>query len=329
MSYISIWRTTVAPGDVTYIWARNGRLADERSNLNAYTLDDSIPLKPFLWGDSFSSDDLRYSTGLTIPPDAPLGTYHLHLHGNDTGVAITVAARPPEKPSAIVTPTGGPDSANIQSALDAGKSVTLSPGVFLIDRGIRIPDGAAVRGSHRDATILKRLPDPGAYQNSLFTSKAGAFTLSDFTVEGALAPGAIVYHGDEYPHPNVVVQRLRLLEAASMMMEAPGAFVQDIEFKRSGGWVGRDHQLWKDISWEGRCLFAHECMAVGDQFALINGSWHDTSRGMVLRHGPTNSFFSRLVFDGIQYSNNGDEVILVEDVRGGTQELHIFLCAGA
>jgi hypothetical protein len=50
--------------------------------------------------------------------------------------------------------------------------------------------------------------------------------------------------------------------------------------------------------------------------AIINASWRDTSRGMVLRQGPQDSYFSRLVFDGIEYSNNGDEVILVEDLGG-------------
>jgi hypothetical protein len=82
--------------------------------------------------------------------------------------------------------------------------------------------------------------------------------------------------------------------------------------------------MWKDISFEGYCDLGNECIAHGDQLAMINASWHNTGRGIILRKGPTNSYFSRLVFDGIQYANNGDEVILVEDPTPGLQNCMFF-----
>jgi hypothetical protein len=57
---------------------------------------------------------------------------------------------------------------------------------------------------------------------------------------------------------------------------------------------------------------------------MINARWRNTGRGTILRKGPTNSFFSRLVFEGIQYGTNGDEVIGVEDSSPGLQNT-IFL----
>ncbi|MGD0767517.1 MAG: hypothetical protein ABSB42_04755 [Tepidisphaeraceae bacterium] len=321
MDHISIWRTTVLPGDPTYIWSRSGHLpnggdAGFPARSRPYTLDDSILLKPFTWSDTGSSIDAGYATGLSVPADAPPGTYRLHVSGLDTGMAITVASPRPPRPVVTVDPTGNVDSANIQAALSAGKDVKLSPGVFTIDSAITIPEGAAVRGAHRDVTILKRVPKDSDYGWRVFTSTGGQVSFSDFTLEGAFAPGAILLHNNLAENRGIVVQRLRLLQAQLLQLTSTEVFVEDVEFKRSGGIIGGDHHLWKDISFEGRCRFNHECLAVGDQFAIINASWRDTARGMVLRQGPQNAFFSRLVFEGIQYSNNGDEVILSEDIGG-------------
>jgi hypothetical protein len=317
MDRISIWRATVLPGDPTYIWSRGGHLptggeAGFSARNNPYTLDDSIPLKPFSWSDTGCPADPEHATGLRVPADSPPGIYRLHIAGLDSGVAITVASPRPPRPVVTVDPTGNVDSANVQAALSAGNDVKLSPGVFTIDSTITIPAGAAVRGAHRDVTILKRAPKESDYGYRVFTSTGGHVSLSDFTLDGAFAPSAILLHNNLAENPGIVIQRLRLFRASLLQLTATEVFVEDVEFKRSGGFIGGDHHLWKDISFEGRCAFTNECVAGGDQFAMINASWRDTARGIVLRNGPQNAFLSRLVFDGIQYSNNGDEVILVE-----------------
>ncbi|HEY1921402.1 MAG TPA: hypothetical protein VGG44_01445 [Tepidisphaeraceae bacterium] len=328
MNFLNIWRTTVSPGDVTYIWSRQGHLPAGVNGSalggKAFTLDDSIPLKQFSWGDSFIWRDSYFATGLTVPAEAEPGTYHLHIQGQDTSIAITVRARPASMPIVEVPPSGKVDSANIQAALNAGKSVRLSAGVYTIDRTITVPGGASVRGSHRDATILIRTPSGKDYKDTLFTSTGDDISFSDFTADGMFAPGAVLFHN--YPGSNrrAVFQRLRLRTMTTMMWTGPESLVQDIELKYCGGFVGGDHSLWKDISFEGYCDGGNECIAYGDQFAMINASWRDTGRGIILRRGPTNSFFSRLVFDGIQYANNGDEVILVEDASPGLQGCIFF-----
>ncbi len=269
-----------------------------------------------------------------MPAGAEPGTYHLHIKGQDTGIAITVRQAPVPKPLVVVPPSGKVDSANIQGVLDAGKSVRLAAGVYTIDRTITVPAGAAVRGAHRDATILLRTPSDKDYKDTLFTSTGDDIAFSDFTADGAFAPGAVLFHN--YPGANRwgTFQRLRLRSMTTMMWTGSESFVQDIEMKFCGGFVGGDHAMWKDISFEGYWEGGNECIAYGDQFAMINASWRDTGRGIILRKGPTNAFFSRLVFDGIQYANNGDEVILVEDASPGLQGcmfLHVRVrnCDGA
>jgi hypothetical protein len=323
MDSISIWRSTVVPGQVTYIWTRQGHLPVGVNGAalggKTYTLDDSIPLKQFNWGDTYVWKDPTYATGLTVPPEAEPGTYHLHIQGRDTGIPITIRQQPQPKPMVVVPPSGEVDTANIQAVLNAGKSVRLSPGVYTIDRTITVPAGAAVRGAHRDATFLLRTPNDKDYNDTLFTSLGDDIAFSDFTADGLYAPKAVLFHN--YPGTNkwAEFQRLRLRTMTTMMMTAPEAFVQDIELKNSGGWVGGDHVLWKDISFDGYFDIGNECLAYGDQFAMINAYWHNTGRGIILRKGPTNAFFSRLVFDGIQYANNGDEVISVEGSPPGLQ----------
>jgi hypothetical protein len=324
---------------VTYIWSREGHLPARSSGDpiggKTYSLDDAIPLKQFQWGDSYIGKDTSYATGLEVPAEAQPGIYHLHIQGNDTGIAITIRPRPVQLAEVVVPPSGKVDSANIQAALNAGRSVRLSPGVYTIDRTITVPGSAAVRGAHRDATILIRTPSDEDYNNTFFTSLGDDIAFSDFTAEGVFAPQAVLFHN--YPGVNRrgVFQRLRLRTMTTMMWAGFESFVQDIELKKCGGWVGGDHSLWKDISFEGRCEFTgNECIAYGDQFAMINGSWRDTARGMVLRRGPTNSFFSRLVFEGIQYATNGDEVINVEEGPPGLQNCIFFHmrvrnCSGA
>jgi hypothetical protein len=329
MDSLNIWRTTLAPGDPTFIWTKQGHLPAGRNGDpvggKAYTLDDSIPLKEFHWSETYSWRDPNYATGLGVPAEAPPGTYNLHIQGNDTGIAITVRRRPETKSPVVVPPSGKGDSANIQAVLDAGRNVRLSAGVYTIDSTITVPSGAAVRGANRDATILIRTPKAADYANRLFTSTGDDIAFSDFTADGVFAPGAMLFHN--YPGANrwAAFQRLRLRKMTTMTMNAPESFVEDIEFIKCNGWIGGDHAMWKDISFEGSCGWGeNECVAFGDQFALINGSWHNTSRGIVMRKGPTNAFFSRLVFDGIQYANNGDEVILVEHPSPGLQNCIFF-----
>ncbi|MGD0461417.1 MAG: hypothetical protein ABSB74_02910 [Tepidisphaeraceae bacterium] len=337
MNTLSIWRRTVAQGDVTYIWSRQGHLPagflGSSLGPKTFTLDDSIPLKQFSWSDTGSWRDPNYATGLNVPADAPPGIYHLHIQGQDTGIAITVRPRPAPNPPVVVPPSGRADSASIQAVLDAGRSVRLSPGVYTIDRTITVPAGAAVRGAHRDATILIRTPSDKEYGARLFTSTGDDIAFSDFTADGVFAPGAMLFHNSPGSNRWAAFQRLRLRTMTTMLMTAPESLVEDVELKNSGGFVGGDHAMWKNISFEGRCAFNDECIAQGDQFAMINASWHNTARGLILRKGPTNAFFSRLVFDGIQYANNGDEVIVVEDVGLGLQGcmfLHIRIrnCSG-
>lgn len=328
MNPLNIWRTTLYPGDPTYIWWKEGRLPMGRNGDpvggKTYTLDDSIPLKEFNWAETYSWRDPAYATGLRVPENAPPGTYHLHIQGNDTRIAITVRPRPAPKPSVVVPPSGKEDSSNIQSVLDAGKDVRLSAGVYTIDSTITVPAGTSVRGAHRDATFLIRMPKAEDYANRLFTSTGDDIAFSDFTADGAFAPAAMLFHNFPGPNRGVAFQRLRARALTTMMMNLPESFVENVEFIKCGGWIGGDHAMWKDISFEGACDFGNECIASGDQFAMINGSWHNTGRGIVLRKGPTNAFFSRLVFDGIQYANNGDEVILVEDPTPGLQNCIFF-----
>ena len=338
MNTLGIWRTTVVPGEGTYLWSREGHLP-ARGNGDplggkTYTLDDAIPLNQFHWGDTYVGRDTNYATGLTVPAEAQPGTYQLHIQGNETGIAVTVRPRPAPNPAIVVPPSGKVDTANIQAVLDAGKSVRLSAGVYTIDRTISVPAGAAVRRAHRDATILIRTPSDKDYNNTLFTSLGDDIAFSDFTAEGAFAPGAVMFHNFPGSNRRAAFQRLRLRTMTTMAMQAPESLVEDIELKNCGGWVGGDHVMWKNVSFDGSCEFGNECIAYGDQFAMINASWHNTARGIILRRSTTHSFFSRLVFDGIQYANNGDEVILVEDASPGLQDcifLHIRVrnCSGA
>jgi hypothetical protein len=328
MNFLNIWRTTLSPGDVTYIWSRHRHFPIGINGVplggKTYTLDDAIPLTQFNWGDTYVYTDSYYATGLTVPPNADPGTYHLHIQGQDTGIPITIRPRPIPLPVVDVPPTGKVDTANIQAALSAGKSVRLSAGVYTLDRTITLPAGASVRGAHRDATFLMRTPNDRDYQDTLFTSRGDDISFSDFTADGIFAPGAVLFHNDPGENRHATFQRLRLRTMATMLWRGPGSFVQDIELINSGGWVGGDHSLWKDISFEGYYASGNECIANGDQFVMINASWRNTGRGIILRKGPTNSFFSRLVFEGIQYANNGDEVILVEDATPGLQGCMFF-----
>jgi hypothetical protein len=323
MNTLSIWRTTITQGESTYIWTRQGHLPAGRNGDpmggKTYTLDDSISLKEVHWSESGSWRDPNYATGLTVPENAPPGMYHLHIQGNDTGIAITVRPRPAPEELVLVPASGKEDSANIQAVLRSGKGVRLSAGVYTIGSTITVPAGLAVRGSHRDATILIRTPREADYANRFFTSTGDDIAFSDFTAEGAFAPGAMLFHN--YPGLNrrAIFQRLRLNKMTTMTMNAPESFVEDVEFKNCAGFVGGDHGMWKDVSFEGYSNGGNETIVVGEQCAMINASWRNTGRGMILRRGPINAFFSWLVFEGIQYGNNGDEVIGVEDPTPGLQ----------
>lgn len=317
---INIWRTIVAPGESTYIWTRDGNLptpaGDKPLNPNAYSLDDSVQLTSFHWGYSGMWDDAAYSTGLTVPEQTAPGTYRLHVGGADTGVEIEVAAPKPQKPAVVVPPSGGPDSSNIQAALNAGKSVQLLAGVYTIDRTIELPPDVFVRGAHRDATILKVVTRKDEFRGRIFLCAVDNFTISDMTADGVFERDTGFAGTETGICRGATIQRVRLLNMSSIELNAPGALVEDVEFKNSGSFIGGNHQLWKDISFEGKCgNTATQSIAVGEQIVLINAMWRDTSRGLILREGPVDSLFSSLVFDGIQCETNGDEIILVEDTR--------------
>jgi hypothetical protein len=318
---LTVWRTTVTPGGQTLVWTRQGNLPTGEGGsaiLNAWQLSNAqtnVTLTEQHEGESAGPDDAGFATTLNLPSDVAPGDYSLFQKGADTGVKINVAPLPNRR-KVFLSPKGRQqdDTAAIQAALAENVALVLEPGVYEIISTISIPRGASVSGESCDAVILRRHHNSADYQDSVFTSSSqgGVVAITDLTLDGSAAIGTIIFHSD-IENRNFELARVKLFRARGPLGNMPGQLVEDVEFLESCVMV-TGPALYRRVHFQGISHVSNEIIALGAGFAMIDCTWQDTDRGIVLRAGPNHDYFQSLTFTGITHVPNGNEGILHEDL---------------
>ncbi len=307
-----LWRQSIEPGGTDYIWSRKENLPPK-----GYTLVDfagnAIALSASTWG---AVEDARDGTSLTLPKTIPAGDYSLIMGDQTTAARVSVRLPPERRKTALLSPSAGDDSVQIQTAWNLGSDVVLSPGCYTIVHSLFRPAGASLRGVSRNLVVLTRPFDPNDRSNTFFEGRGGyGGTISDLTIDCTTDPGAIFYH-DNAMETNPNFQRLKLISMEIARLNSTGALFEDVETIHCGGQMFAGHTMLHNMSWKGVSAGnMNELILGGDQNALINCNWDLTSRGIILRSGPTNSYFNSLDFERVIQGTNANEVILAEAAR--------------
>ncbi|HEX4056232.1 MAG TPA: hypothetical protein VHX86_18380 [Tepidisphaeraceae bacterium] len=312
--YPGMWRQWVEPGGEDYIWS-------VRENLPAkgYALVDSagnsVTLNASNWG---IVEDSRDGASLTLPTTIPAGNYWLVIGNQKTATRVSVRLPPVPRRTTVLSPSGSDDSGQIQAAWNSGSDVVLSPGCYTIGHSVFRPPGASLRGVNRNLVVLTRTRNAkdGA-DIILFVGRGGyGGTISDLTVDCTTCPGAIFYL-DKSLETNPNFLRLKLISVEIARLNSIGALFEDTETIHCGGRLAAGHTMLHGMSWHGvPARSMNELILGGDQNAVINCNWDLTCRGIVMRQGPTNSYFNSLDFDRVIQGTNANEVISAEDSKG-------------
>jgi len=306
---VGVWRTTVEPGGADYVWSAKEQLP-------------ALPaaLLPCQWG---YNEDACDGACITIPANTPVGP--LSIAGLAT---VNVIARPATRPSVLVPASLGDSAPRIQAAWNAGQDVILPSPFYQLYEPLVWPPGANLRDV-TEAAVLKRIRSTGDQPNPvIFTGQAPGYggTISDLTIDCTACPGAAVYYDDQYrQRVNPSFQRLKILRGQLPNINSIGLLLEDVDLVQSGGRIDSSHSLLHNISWNGVPVAGfNELIFGGDQSAIINAVWDNTARGLVLRSGPTNSYFNSLRFRGMTQVGNAGEGILCEDLGGIGAQRNLF-----
>jgi hypothetical protein len=350
---ICIWRTTIAQGDSDYVWSTDENLPPSaRWVLTNNETGAQVPIITSHWGRM--QEDSNDAQSLFIPPSTPIGAYTLTIapagqRPQSLALAV-VAPLVPTRQISVTSPGADRDaSPTIQTAVNTAHAagtmlqVNLAPGVYRINRRICLPPNVNVVGADRDTTILVRTynADDAAYFSSetpLFTPESitgdtSGETLSDFTVDcshDTSAVGSPLFAG--FPGgahiTNMNFLRLRLIQAAGPSIH--GMRFEDVEMVNSEIYLGSGSNLLKDVHWKGLPSSGNELILGGDQNVVINCSWDNTQRGIILRAMmgdsgmPTHSYFNSLTFSRIAKTANTGEVILLETTSALPMSDNVF-----
>jgi len=358
---ICIWRTTIAQGDSDYVWSTDETLppppAASTPASASWTLTNNatgahVPIITSHWGRM--QEDSNDAQSLFIPSTTPIGAYTLTITPTgqrpQTLALAVVAPLVTTRQISVASPGADRDaSPTIQAAVNTPHAagtmlqVNLAPGVYRINSRISLPSSVNVVGADRDTTILVRTynANDAAYfssQTPLFTPESingdtSGETLSDFTVDCSQDPSAVgspVFEG--YPGgahaTNMNFLRLRLIQATGPSVH--GMRFEDVEMVNSEMCLSSSSNLLKDVHWKGLPFSGNELIVGGDQNVIINCSWDNTQRGIILRATmgesgiPTESYFNSLTFSRIAKTGNSGEVILLETTSPLSMSDNVF-----
>jgi hypothetical protein len=236
---------------------------------------------------------------------------------------VKSAAAAESSPRPVVTLSPSADNAGaIQAAWLAGKDVLLEPGVYTIDRVIRRPAHAALRGVNRQAVILMPTSKedviqgsgllPDQYRNKGSQNDGGGF--SDLTFDATDFPGTIFYH-ENVAEPGLVFRNLRVIAGLCAQYNSVGATWTNIELIHASMVSYSDNVSFRNLSFFGRPALeiTNEFLIGGNNVTLEQSLWRSTQRGVVIRQGMDKALFKDLDFEDVCAGpENSNEVILEE-----------------
>jgi hypothetical protein len=267
-------RLQVTPGnpqrDWTYVWSRSGVPAGPIS-LTAPG-QEPIPCERLLLGWPAWQGDEVYHAGIRVPANMADGVYFLRFGEVTTNHRLTVVNRRPLTHCAVAT--GGQDAERIEKALADHDTVTLLPGLFRLDRAVRVPPGRTLRGA---GAVLTKTKNPADRFDCMFIPG------DDCTFEGLTFRGndAVMFNDDA--GRNVVIDQCILEDCQLGYWVNDGLLVDRCRFIRASAGIVRCG-LWHRCRWEGLSRHFHAWIAWGQpdpriRPAVVDCVFDGTDRG--------------------------------------------------
>ena len=317
MSIPSVWRTSLRPGEITYLWSRAGGLAS--AALPPGWARESVARRAVMGWDA----DLH--TGVRVPADL---RFRKDVEEFDLG-GVAVAVHKPPKAAAVRYLSPGATAAEIEYRLRDGYDVELRPGLYRLTRVVHVPAGRTVRGY---GAVLWRVPD-GDYQERVF-HPADRVTLEGLTVRGD-GPSRYLFSGG-YEDPQVRAENVTVRNCAfydgTMLGEfnPPGLLVEECRWVNSSAGVVYGPMLLLRCCWEGMDLLARPgadpvtnpavLLRASKDVAVVDCDWRDVPQAVSSTGwwGPAERcLITGPVMGGLALKQNGCEGIAAEGAAAG------------
>lgn len=254
------------------------------------------------------SNSFRYAWGIAVPANATPGTYSINSPSD--GIIYIEVKSNVESPYVRVSSVD-----QIQNTLNGGWSVELLPGRYELNKAIRLPDRARIRGY---GARLVRTVDSD-YAQRMFVP-AGEFWLEGLTlsheIDQRYAPGHPVYiHNASITIGHGTVKNCVVENGALGHPMAKGFLVEGCTFLGASAnlWSG---QVWRDNLFTGLNNNVFQPMSgyAPEGSLVVSNVWRGTSRGIFLQNGDSvGNVFMDLYFNGVRGQNpNSNEVIMME-----------------
>lgn len=343
-----MWRDEVVAGDVhrgfTYVW----RWASEKFT-GPFTVGDFIlvrgnneyaatPWQPPGYEKNWFEP--YYHNGFAVPANVPLGNYEVWLQPPtvnnvkpprvNTALTIKVVPAVRQGLTRVLAPSGSADeTSRVESAFADATTVVLLPGEWRFNRAhpnipdvqhpLYIPPGKTLRGY---GAILRHEPSAKYFQPR-FLYASDNITLVGCTFD---FPSLFWWSGDT--GRNVGFLDCTFRNGALGLSKSENSWLVNCKFERASfGPSGGGYYL-NNCDFIGRCPVTHSFLMEGGRHTLgTNLRFKDTDRGLVLRSGwaecGDNLFFG-VLFDGISWTPNGNELILIEGLGSGVNRNMLF-----